>query len=132
MIGLAGPVYGLGAALVALGLWYATAEPVFGAIAGVGAWINIFNLLPIANLDGGRGLHAMSRSERAMAAATAAAAWYGTDDGLLLIVALVGAGRALFDKQPERGSWKAAITYCLLIVALTAIATVRAHLGVEI
>ncbi len=59
-IGLAGPNYGLGAAAVALGLWFATDQPVFAAVAGVGAWINIFNLLPIAMLDGGRGFHAMA------------------------------------------------------------------------
>ena len=32
----------------------ATREPIFAAIAGVGAWINLFNLLPIHPLDGGR------------------------------------------------------------------------------
>ena len=53
-IGLAGPIYGLGAAAVSLGLWYCTEQPIFAAIAGVGAWINLFNLLPLGSLDGGR------------------------------------------------------------------------------
>ena len=131
-IGLAGPIYGLGAAAVALGLWFATDQPVFAAVAGVGAWINIFNLLPIAMLDGGRGFHAMAPGERLVAAGTAAAAWYLTGDGLLLLVALFGGGRALFEKNPQAGSWKATLTYCLLIAALTAIASVRSYLGVEV
>ncbi len=130
-IGLAGPIYGLGAAAAALLLWFATDQPVFAAVAGVGAWINIFNLLPIGPLDGGRGFHAMSSGERLLAAATAGAAWYYTDDGLLLLVALFGAGRALFDRKPVAGSWKATLTYCLLIAALTTIATVRSYLGIE-
>ena len=58
-IGLAGPIYGLGAALACLCMWLATKQPIFAAVAGVGAWINLFNLLPIGYLHGGRGFHAM-------------------------------------------------------------------------
>jgi hypothetical protein len=47
-IGLAGPIYGLGAALASAGVWAVTREPIFAAIAGVGAWVNLFNLLPAA------------------------------------------------------------------------------------
>jgi Zn-dependent protease len=124
-IGLAGPIYGLGAATVALGLWLATKSPIFAAIAGVGAWINLFNLLPISSLDGGRGFHAMSRLQKVLSAATCAGAWYSTDDGLLLLLALVCFGRALGDKSEHEGNWKATITYCVLVVLLTAISTVR-------
>lgn len=129
-IGLAGPIYGLGAATIALGLWFATKSPIFAAIAGVGAWFNLFNLLPISSLDGGRGFHAMSRIQKFLAATTVAGAWYYADDGLLLLVALVCFGRALGDKSEQEGSWKAAITYCVLIVVLTAISTVRSQIQV--
>ena len=129
-IGLAGPIYGLGAALVALGLWLATKAEIFAAIAGVGAWINLFNLLPIASLDGGRGFHAMSRGQKLLAAATAGGAWYLADDGLLLVLALVCFGRAAGDKSANEGSWKTAIIFCLLIAALTAISMVRMQLKV--
>jgi len=128
-IGLAGPIYGLGAAIVALGLWLATQRPIFAAIAGVGAWINLFNLLPIGPLDGGRGFHAMSRQQKLLATATAAAAWGATGDGILVLIALVGFGRAIGDKSKEAGSWKATITYCLLIAILTAISMVRSQAG---
>ena len=56
-IGLAGPIYGLAASVVVLVSWLLTGLPVLAAIAGVGAWINLFNLLPVASLDGGRGFH---------------------------------------------------------------------------
>jgi len=130
-IGLAGPIYGLGAAAVAMGIWYATGYPIFAAIAGVGAWINLFNLLPIGTLDGGRGFHAMSRVQKLLAAATVAGSWFFVPDGLLFLIALVCFGRAAVDKSDERGNWKAAITYCLLIVVLTAISTVRSQTGLE-
>jgi Zn-dependent protease len=134
-IGLAGPIYGLGAAAFALGLWFVTERPIFAGIAGIGALFNLFNLLPISPLDGGRGFHAMSRAQKFFAAATVAGgAWLTTSDrplgGLLLIVAVVGFARAVGDKSTKDGSWKAAITYGLLIVLLTAISTVRSQTGV--
>jgi Zn-dependent protease len=128
-IGLAGPIYGLGAALVALGLWYATNQKIFAAIAGVGAWINLFNLLPIASLDGGRGFHAMSRGQKFLAAATVAAMWYFTADGLLLLLAILCLLRAISDKSEKEGHWKPAVTYALLVVILSAISTIRSQAG---
>lgn len=130
VIGLAGPIYGLGAALVSLGIWYATKAPIFAAIAGVGAWVNLFNLLPISTLDGGRGFHAMSRLQKFLAAATVACAWYYTklyytNDGLLILIGLVCAGRAFADKSEPIGNWRAAITYCGLVVVLVALSMMR-------
>jgi Zn-dependent protease len=130
-IGLAGPIYGLGAAIVALGLWMATAEPIFAAIAGVGAWINLFNLMPLGTLDGGRGFHALSRGQKLAAAATVAAAWYLTRDGLLFLLLLVCLGRATVDKSDTDGNRKVALTYCLLVIVLTAISLARLQSGVE-
>ena len=129
-IGLAGPVYGLVAALAALGLWLATGQAIFAAIASVGAWLNLFNLLPIATLDGGRGFHAMSRGQKFLAALTVGAAatalsWLQYDYGLWILVGLVGFGRALADRSDQPGYAKATLVYCLLVVALTAITTVR-------
>ncbi len=129
-IGLAGPIYGLGAACVSLELWYATDQPIFAAIAGVGAWINLFNLLPIGTLDGGRGFHALSRLQKFLAAAAVATAFYVTSDGLLLLLGLVCIGRAIGDKSDEKGNWKAAITYVVLVLVLSALSTVRTQAGV--
>jgi Zn-dependent protease len=128
-IGLAGPIYGLGAALFCLALWGIAQQPIFLALAGVGAWINLFNLLPLGSLDGGRGFHALSRGQRALAATAAAGAWICTQDGLLLLIAILGFARAAGEKTPAAGSRRSAATYCLLIVALTAIATVRSPAG---
>ena len=63
-IGLAGPLYGLGAALGALGMYYATGRPIWAVIAHFGAMINMFNLIPIWQLDGSRGLRSLTRTQR--------------------------------------------------------------------
>jgi Zn-dependent protease len=129
-IGLAGPVYGLGAALFSLALWYVTGRPIFAAVAGLGAWINLFNLVPLFTLDGGRGFHAMSRLQKFLCAATVGASWYLTNDGLLMVIGLVCVYRAAVDRSEKDGNWKAAITYILLVIALTAVSVARYHSGV--
>lgn len=130
-IGLAGPIYGLGAALATLGLWLATRQPIFAAIAGVGAWINLLNLLPIGTLDGGRGFHALSRQQRLWVTITAAAAWYFNGDGLLLLLAVLSFFRASENKAQTEGYRKAALIYCGLILSLAGVAALRAQAGVE-
>jgi Zn-dependent protease len=126
-IGLAGPIYGLAGAVIALALWALTHHPIFAAIAGVGAWINLFNLLPIGMLDGSRGFHALSQPQKLLATAVVAAAWFCTQDGLLILLGLVCFSRAAGDKSSTDGSVKTTTTYVLLVIALSAIAVVRTH-----
>jgi Zn-dependent protease len=130
-IGLAGPIYGLGAALVALGLWLATAQPIFATIAGVGAWLNLLNLIPIRPLDGGRGFHAMSARQKLLAAATVGAAYCFTEDGLLILIGLLCVLRVVGTKPGQEGSRKTMLVYCLLVAALSAVALVRSQSGVS-
>jgi len=59
-VGLAGPILGSIASLVPLGLWLATGDDFWRALAYVGFLINLFNLLPIVPLDGGRAMAALS------------------------------------------------------------------------
>ncbi|HEX3318260.1 MAG TPA: site-2 protease family protein [Solirubrobacteraceae bacterium] len=59
-VGLAGPVLGsLGAAAVAL-VAVATGNPFWYALAFTGFFLNLFNLLPVVPLDGGRAMAAMA------------------------------------------------------------------------
>ena len=53
-VGLAGPVWGTFAALGCYGGSIALESPALAAIAKMGAFINLFNLIPIWQLDGGR------------------------------------------------------------------------------
>jgi Zn-dependent protease len=59
-VGLAGPVLGSAGALLPLGLYALTGDDLFRALAFVGFFLNLFNLLPVLPLDGGRAMAALS------------------------------------------------------------------------
>lgn len=59
-VGLAGPVLGTIATLVPLGIWLATGSDFWRALAYIGFVLNLFNLLPVVPLDGGRAMAALS------------------------------------------------------------------------
>jgi Zn-dependent protease len=97
-VGLAGPVYGLGAALAALGAYYVSGVKVWGVIAHFGAWINLFNLIPVWQLDGSRGLHSLARSQRGLVLMAAATLWLLTSNPMLLLIA-IGCGYRMFTRD---------------------------------
>lgn len=55
-VGLAGPVLGTAATLIPLALWLATGSDLWRALAYIGFFINLINLLPVLPLDGGRAM----------------------------------------------------------------------------
>jgi Zn-dependent protease len=59
-VGLAGPVLGSLAAALLIPIWQATGNAFWGALAFTGLFINLFNLLPVVPLDGGRAMAAMT------------------------------------------------------------------------
>jgi Zn-dependent protease len=59
-VGLAGPILGTIGTLIPLGLWLATGEDLWRALAYIGFFLNLFNLLPVLPLDGGRAMAAIS------------------------------------------------------------------------
>ena len=93
-VGLAGPLWGLGAALAAYTMYRATGIGVWGAIAHFGAWVNLFNLVPVWQLDGARGFRSLARYQRWIAVAVIAAMWVATSEGLLLLLGLAAAAAA--------------------------------------
>ena len=93
-IGLAGPVWGLGAGIAAYAVYRISGIPLWGAIAQLTGFINLFNLIPIWQLDGSRGFHALSRWQRWVVGALGAA-FLVTSEGLLLLIGAVAVYRAL-------------------------------------
>ena len=59
-VGLAGPVLGSLGCLIPLGLHAATGDDLFMALAYIGFFLNLINLLPVLPLDGGRAMAALS------------------------------------------------------------------------
>jgi Zn-dependent protease len=128
-VGLAGPVWGLGAACVTGALFLATNQPIFAALTHAGAFINLFNLLPIWQLDGGRGFRALSNPQRWFAALTIGAAWYLSSEGLLLILLVFAVLAALSKDAPKSPDRWALLKYVGLIAALSALIVNTAHLA---
>jgi Zn-dependent protease len=131
-VGLAGPLWGLGAAVAAWVAYVMTGLPVLAAVARWGAWINLFNLLPVWQLDGGRAFHALSRPQRILAAVALGGAWFFTREGLLVILALVAAYRALGRDAPATGDRTAILQYLLLVAALSALTVLPVPLGAKL
>jgi Zn-dependent protease len=59
-VGLAGPVLGALGCLIPWALYGATGDELFKALAFVGFFLNLFNLLPVLPLDGGRAMAALT------------------------------------------------------------------------
>jgi Zn-dependent protease len=117
-IGLAGPLWGLGAAAVEFAIGRATGSPTWLAIAHAAAWINLFNLLPVWQLDGARGFAALARPGRALVAGAFAGVWLLGHDGLCLLLALAAGARAFAHEAPPRGDRFTLAQFLLLIGAL--------------
>ena len=129
-VGLAGPIWGCAAALATYGVALYTGWPSWAAIAQVGAWINLFNLLPVWQLDGSRGFRAMTRGQRFLATAALAVAWFYTSEGLLALLTLVALIRCLSGKGAERRDNRAMFSYIGLVVILSAMCLIRVP-GIE-
>jgi Zn-dependent protease len=118
-VGLAGPIWGLGSAVAAWLAAITTGLPIWYAIAHTAAWLNLFNLLPIWQLDGGRGFRALTRMQRGIAAGAAIAMWALTHQAILLLIAL-GAGYRLFSRDyPAEDDNIILMQYVGLIVLLS-------------
>lgn len=120
-IGLAGPWWGMGAAMAAWGIYLWTREPIWAAIAHAGAWINLFNLFPIWQLDGGRGFNAFSRLQSAIAVAAAGLLWFWTREGMLVLIGLGGVFRAVKHPRNPGGDRPAFLQYVTLLAVLATV-----------
>jgi Zn-dependent protease len=121
-IGLAGPVWGLGAGLAALAVYLATGGMIWFAIAQLTGFINLFNLIPVWQLDGSRGMHALARSERWMLVAAIGAALLLTEQRMLFVIGAVAIWRAM-QKDQGPGDARVLATYVTLIMALSLLAS---------
>jgi Zn-dependent protease len=59
-VGLAGPILGSIGSAVCVLIWQATGHDFWRALAFTGFFLNLFNLLPVVPLDGGRAMAAMA------------------------------------------------------------------------
>ena len=118
-VGLAGPLFGLGAAVACWLIALSGGGAIWAAIARFGAWINLFNLIPVWQLDGGRGFRALTHHDRWIAAAVIAGAWVSTHEALLLFLLFGAVYRAWRDEAPDKTDRMVLAQYIFLVAALS-------------
>ena len=59
-VGLAGPILGSLGSAACIVIWHLTGNDIWRALAFTGFFLNLFNLLPVVPLDGGRAMAAMA------------------------------------------------------------------------
>ena len=117
-VGLAGPLWGLGTGIAAWGVYLATQEPVWAALVQLNGIINLFNLIPVWQLDGARGMHALSRWQRWTLVAAMALAYVFTQQPILLLVCAVAVYQAFQPARPATANGVLGL-FVLLVVALS-------------
>lgn len=125
-IGLAGPMYGLGAAAAALAIYYATGVKTWGVIAHFGGWINLFNLIPVWQLDGSRGIRSLTRFERGVVLAAAGTLWLLIGNPMLLLITIVCTCRMFTRDWQQDADRHGVIQFAGLLAALALIVTLSA------
>jgi Zn-dependent protease len=123
-IGLAGPLWGTGAALALLLLAVPLGGGVWLAVAHATAYLNLFNLTPVWTLDGGRAFRALDSQQRLLWLGLAAVLWYFTSSGLFLIL-MAGAAYRIFWKKdsapaPDQAAFLEFVGLMILLGALLA------------
>jgi Zn-dependent protease len=122
-VGLAGPIWGLGAALAAYGVFLVTGATIWGAIAKTAGFLNLFNLIPVWQLDGGRGFRSLSRIERLTMVAVIAVAFWVSKERLLILIGLGAIYRVFGKDAPQARDPVTLGTFAALIAVLTWLST---------
>jgi Zn-dependent protease len=123
-VGLAGPIWGLWASLFALVAFHATGWPILAAIARVGAWLNLFNLIPVWQLDGSRGMRALTSPQRWLVVLVAAGVGLLIQEMLYLLVFAAAFYRAFAGDAPEEGDRRTLLEFVVLLAGLGALCAV--------
>jgi Zn-dependent protease len=109
LVGIGGPVLGSIGALVCLGVGWATGSLFWYALASTGFLINLFNLIPISPLDGGRIVGVISRWLWVVGYAVGIAVFFVTYSPILFLILLLGLfslGRTI--RGPREGYFRVA------------------------
>lgn len=128
LVGLAGPIWGTGAAICSYVIFLISGWPIFAAIGQVGAWINLFNMLPIGPLDGGRAFKALDSFGRWLCCAFLFLMYFQTDDGLVLFIGIVAVVRAFESLEHVNNDKRVMWYYVLLTIVLSLLSVVRVAL----
>jgi len=90
-VGLAGPLLGTVGAAACLLVWHATGNDLWRALAYTGFLLNLFNLIPMVPLDGGRAMAAMTPWMWIAGIAGLAALAFVMPNPVMVLILIVGA-----------------------------------------
>jgi Zn-dependent protease len=96
----------------------ATAQPFWAALTHTGAMINLFNLMPVWQLDGDHAFRALNRRERWIATGVVAGMLLVTGEGLLVLIGVLAIVQAFREAPNVEGDRTALVQFAGLIVAL--------------
>lgn len=85
VISLAGPFFGFLSGILAFGIYLATGQHVWLAVAQVAGWLNLLNLIPIGFFDGGKAMDAVSLNQRIAILVLALAMVFVLKDGNFIV-----------------------------------------------
>jgi Zn-dependent protease len=127
-VGLAGPYFGAAAAAVVAIIGLATNNGLLEALGYIGFLLNLFNLLPVVPLDGGRAMAAMAPWMWFVGFGALVTLEFITPNPILLIICVV-AGYDLYHRWQKRRSPTAAQTAYYRVSPRNRILVGAAYLG---
>jgi Zn-dependent protease len=110
-VGLAGPILGTVGAAAMIPLYLVTGNELFLALAFVGFFLNLFNLVPMVPLDGGRAMAAMAPAMWLVGVAVIVAAAIVFPNPIILLVAVIGGIQTYHRWRQRRSGDPAAVAY---------------------
>jgi Zn-dependent protease len=117
-ISLAGPLAGWIASAVCVAIWWKTGGPIWAALARVGAWLNVLNLIPVWVFDGGSAAYALGRIERLLLLAASLALGLILHEPVFYFLAAGALYRLFTHDLPAHPSKMITAYYLTLLVCL--------------
>lgn len=124
-VGIAGPWWGLGATLVAYGLFLATDQAIFAAIAHTSAFLNIFNLIPFWQLDGARAFASLETKQRWWCVLALCAAFFVTHEYMFVLLIAAAIYKAWKAEAPAEKDWRGFVYYVAVMAGHSALLLVH-------
>jgi Zn-dependent protease len=116
-ISLAGPLFGFFSGLLSYGLFLATGQNVWIAIAYFAGYLNLLNLIPVWIFDGASAMNALGRQERYAVAVVSVAMFALIQYPMFLFVALGTGYRIWRADYPAESNRRIGIYFVALIIA---------------
>jgi len=114
-VSLAGPLAGWLASVVCVAIWWRTGDPFWAALARLGAFLNVLNLIPIWILDGGQAIAALGKTDRIWLLTAGLALWLLLGESVFFLVAACAAFRIFTKDMPARSS-KLSLAYYVSVL----------------